>query len=76
MRRFGVHREAAENDLGFAVRVGQLAVNLVLTMTAFGKRELADRTAAILDRVDFYFVLSVGGDDGLAFDFGRVVNRV
>ena len=48
----------------------------MLTMTAFIERELADRTAAISDRVDGYFVSSVGGDDGLAFDFGRVANRV
>ena len=72
----GVDREAAENVLGFAARVGQLAVSLALTMTAFVERELKNRTAAILDRVDFDFVLSVGEDDGLAHDFGWVVNRV
>ena len=72
----GVDREAAENVLGFAARVGQLAVSLALTMTAFVERELNNRTAAVLDRVYFDFVLSIGEDDGLAHDFGWVVNRV
>ena len=72
----GVYLEAAENDLGFAARVGQLAESLALTMTAFVERELKNRTAAILDRVDFDFVLSVGEDDGLAHDFCWVVNSV
>ncbi len=35
LRRVSVHREATEDDLGFAPGVGQLAERLPLTMTAF-----------------------------------------
>jgi len=45
-------------------------------MPSLVKGGLINRTASVLDRVDFDFVLSVGKDDGLAHDFGLVVNRV
>lgn len=72
----GVPCEPAENNLGFAACVRQFPARLTLTMPAFVIRELEDRTAPILDRVDIDFVLSVGEVDGLAHDFGWVVNRV
>jgi len=72
----GVYRDAAEIDFGFAARIGLLAEGLTLTMTAFVEREWKNRADAILDRVDFDFVLSIGENDGLAHDFGWVVNRV
>lgn len=71
-----VHGEPAENDLGLAARIGELAVGSASSMTTLVIREFEDRTAAILDRVDFDLVLSVGEDDGLAQNFGWVVNRV
>ena len=72
-----VQREAAKNELGLAAGDGQFAERLSFPMTALVIRELTDRAAPILDRVDFDFVLSVGEDDGLlAHDFGWVVNRV
>jgi hypothetical protein len=71
-----VHGEPAENDLGLTARVGQVAVSSASSMTALVIRELENRATAILDRVDFDFVLSVGENDGLAHDFGWVVNRV
>ena len=71
-----VHGEPTENDLGFAARIGEFAVSSASSMTAFVIRELEDGTAAILDRVDSDFVLSVGENDRLAHDFGWVVNRV
>ncbi len=40
------------------------------------RTRVEERHGAILDRVDFAFVLSVGEDDGLAHDFGWVGNRV
>lgn len=71
-----VHGEPAEEDLGLAARVGQLFVGQASTMVAIVIRELENRATAILDRVSFDFVLSVGEHDELACDSSWVVNHV
>ena len=71
-----IHGEPVQDEFGFALRDRCFREGFSFPFAALVKRELIDRTAPILDRVDFDFVLSVRENDGLAHDFGWFVNRV
>jgi hypothetical protein len=71
-----IHGEPVQDQLGFALRNRCFCESFSLPFATFVKRKLIDRSAPILDRVDFDFVLSVRENDGLAYDFGWFVNRV